>query len=87
MLPHIFDVGMFLRDVAAAIAVFLQPGDERGFPRAAWADYAYEGSTIIILHYRVKVDSIAPAPRVLQWYLLRGPGFYLLGAFQIDDRA
>ena len=34
-LPHLLDVGMFLRDVTAAIAVLFQPRDQRGFARAA----------------------------------------------------
>lgn len=84
MLPHVLDVGMFLCNMAAAITVSFQPDDKRGFPRAAWADYSDEGSTVIFLHYRVRVDSTAPALRVPRSYLPREADFYLLGAFQID---
>jgi hypothetical protein len=37
-LPHVFDVGMFLRDVTAGIALRFKRGDERGLARAARAD-------------------------------------------------
>jgi len=37
-LPHGFDVGVLLRDVAAGVTVFFKACNECGFPRAAWAD-------------------------------------------------
>ncbi len=41
--PHILDVGMFLGDVAGAIAKASQTGNQGGFPRAAGSDHPDEG--------------------------------------------
>lgn len=49
-LPHGLHIGMFLGDVAAAIAVSFQAGDQCGFSRTAWTDNANQRLTWR-LHY------------------------------------
>lgn len=51
-LPHVFDIGMFLRDVTAAIAAFFQFVDQCGFPRAARTNDTDEQRAIFVFHFR-----------------------------------
>src|SRR5215211_1927053 len=49
-LPHGLDIGMFLRDVAASIAMSFEPRDQGGFARTTGSNYTNQRSITWRLH-------------------------------------
>ena len=87
MLPHVFDVGMFLRDMTATIAAFFQPCDKCGFSRATRSNNANQKIFLRVTHYRASDDLTPRVRQVQQGYHLYEWWCWRLDAFRSGDRS